>query len=214
MSGHWINLPAFRWAYEQDQLGVTAKAVLVSLAIHSDERGYAWPSVALIASTWGMDRETVSRQLGLLLSRRMIFPTKKRYGSTGQVKAYRLPKCTWARSGECRRFAVATSDAEATDKSGISTGKSGTNRGTGNTGTTPTTAAKGLGEASLESSAEEFIARLQSQYPQFDVRAQYRKYLSFCAKKKRPPHRRGFERWMARAEPELEPLPLTAEDAV
>jgi len=78
-----INLRALQWAYDQNDLGVTAKAVLVTLAMHANDQGYSWPGVERIASTWGMDRETVRRQIEALLGRRMIHRTKKRRGSTG-----------------------------------------------------------------------------------------------------------------------------------
>ena len=96
-----INIPAVQWAYAQKDLSVTAKAVLMTFAIHSDERGYSWPAVDRIASTWGMDRDTVRRQIDELLVRRLLRPTKKRCGSTKQVKVYRLPKNTYERGGKC-----------------------------------------------------------------------------------------------------------------
>ncbi len=34
-----INLRALRWAYDQNDLSVTAKAVLITLAMHADEYG-------------------------------------------------------------------------------------------------------------------------------------------------------------------------------
>ena len=99
-----INLRALQWAYDQNDLGVTAKAVLVTLAMHANDQGYSWPGVERIASTWGMDRETVRRQIEALLVRRMIYHTKKRRGATGQVKVYRLPKITYRSGGKCRAF--------------------------------------------------------------------------------------------------------------
>lgn len=96
-----INLRALRWAYEQDGLSVTAKAVLCDFAMHANERGYSWTGVYTIASTWGMDRKTVRRQIKALLVRRMICQTKMRRGSTGQVKVYRLPKVTYESGGKC-----------------------------------------------------------------------------------------------------------------
>ena len=80
-----INFRAVQWAYEQDGLGVTAKAVLVTFAMHANEHGYTWPGVDYIASRWGMDRKTVRRQIEVLLVRRMICRTKKTRGATGQV---------------------------------------------------------------------------------------------------------------------------------
>ena len=106
-----MNWRAVQWAYEQDNLNVTAKAVLISYARHANAKGYSWPGVERIASTWGMDRHTVRRQIRELLARRKIFPTKKTRGSTGQVKVYRLPRITWesgrksARRGAASGFA-------------------------------------------------------------------------------------------------------------
>jgi hypothetical protein len=99
-----INLAAVRWAYEQDGLSVTAKAVLMTFAIHADERGYTWPGVDRIASTWRLDTTTVRRQIKALLVRRKLCRTKKRRGWTGQVKVYRLPKITWERRAQCTPF--------------------------------------------------------------------------------------------------------------
>jgi hypothetical protein len=95
-----INIPALQWAYEQDDLGATAKIVLLTFAIHANHQGYSYPGVEFIASRWGMDRDTVRRQIRVLLVRRLIYRTKKRCGATGQVKVYRLPKITWGSGGK------------------------------------------------------------------------------------------------------------------
>src|SRR5947207_8823683 len=127
-----INLRALQWAYEREDLNVTAKAVLLTLAMHANADGYSWPGVERIALTWGMDRETVRRQIEALLVRRMIYHTKKRRGATGQVKVYRLPKITYGSDGKCRPFENDGSDGKPGDKRGISGGKYTTNIGTRN----------------------------------------------------------------------------------
>jgi hypothetical protein len=99
-----INFRALQWAYEQTDLGVTAKAVLMTFAMHADERGYSWPGVDHIASTWGMDRKTVRRGIAALIGKRTLFRTKAHRGATGQVKVYRLPKITWGIGGKSTRF--------------------------------------------------------------------------------------------------------------
>jgi hypothetical protein len=119
-----MNIRAVQWAYEQDDLNVTAKAVLITFAMHANERGYSWPGVERIASKWGMDRETVRRQIEVLLVRRKIYGTKKKCGATGQVKVYRLPKSTWGSGGKCRSFGNVESGGIARDKRGVSGGKS------------------------------------------------------------------------------------------
>jgi hypothetical protein len=57
----------------------------------------------------------------------MIYPTKKRCGTTGQVKVYRLPKITYESSGKCRSFRNNQSGGKARDKRGVSGGKSAPN---------------------------------------------------------------------------------------
>ena len=89
-----MNCRAVKWAYQQDGLNVTQKAVLISYAVHADAKGYSWPGVELIASTWGMDRRTVRRQSTLCSVSSKLRPTKKTRGWTGQVKVYRMPKIT------------------------------------------------------------------------------------------------------------------------
>src|SRR4051794_26198870 len=97
-----INIRAFQWAYDQNDLSRTAKVVLMTFAIHANDQGYSYPSVEFIASRWGMDRDTVRRQIEVLLVRRLIYRTKKRRGATGQVKVYRLPRITYESGGKCR----------------------------------------------------------------------------------------------------------------
>ena len=119
-----INIRALQWAFEQEELSVTAKAVLMTFAIHANGRGYSYPGVESIASRWRMDRETVRRQIETLLVRRLIYRTKKRCGATGQVKVYRLPKITYKSGGKCRPFENHESGEKAGHKGGISGGKS------------------------------------------------------------------------------------------
>jgi len=119
-----INIPALQWAYDQNDLGRTAKVVLVTFAIHANAKGYTWPGVEFIASRWGMDRATVRRQIDGLLVRRLIYRTKKRRGATGQVKVYRLPKVTYESGGKCRPFENHESGDKAGHKGAISGGKS------------------------------------------------------------------------------------------
>ena len=123
-----INLRAVRWAYAQEDLHSTAKAVLLTLAMHADYAGYSWPGVKRIASTWGMDPGTVRRQIEVLLVRRLLHPTKKRCGATGQVKVYLLPKNAYERGGKCPPFKNEESEAKAGDKGGIRGGKSAPNK--------------------------------------------------------------------------------------
>jgi Helix-turn-helix domain len=108
-----ISFRALQWAYAQDDLALTAKAVLVSFAIHCNERGYSWPGVDRIASTWRMHRDTVRRQIEVLLDRRLLRRTKKRRGATGQVKVYQLPKNTYESGTRCHPFENDGSEGKA-----------------------------------------------------------------------------------------------------
>jgi hypothetical protein len=124
-----INLHAVRWAYAQEDLSAPAKAVLVTFAIHSNDRGYSWPGVDRIASTWRMHRDTVRRQIAVLLVRRLLHPTKKRCGETGQVKVYRLPKITYESGTKCHPFENDESEAKAPHKRRTSGTELGPNNG-------------------------------------------------------------------------------------
>jgi hypothetical protein len=115
-----INVLGLRWAYEQKGLNVTGRATLMSFAIHADEGGFTWPSVDRIASTWNMDRDTVRKQIGVLLGRRLLFQTDERRGFTGQVKVYRLPELICQSGGKSPLFG----DSKAVDKRGTSGGES------------------------------------------------------------------------------------------
>jgi hypothetical protein len=130
-----VNLRALRWAYEQEGLTVTSKAVLLTFAMHANGRGYSWPGVDHIASTWRMDRKTVRRGIQTLLAFRKIFRTKKRYGATGQVKVYRLPKITYESGGKSTRLQNNESGAKESLKSPISGGGFPPNKEQGNKGT-------------------------------------------------------------------------------
>jgi hypothetical protein len=96
VSAQAVNVAAVAWAYGQVDLpSPIAKLILLVYAIHANGRGYTWPSTELVASIGCTDRGTVRRQIRTLLVRRLLSHTKKRFGSTGQVRVYRLPKITW-----------------------------------------------------------------------------------------------------------------------
>jgi len=99
-----MNWRAVAWAYAQEDLGMAAKAVLISYAMHADAKGYSWPGVDHIAFTWRLHRGTVRRGIGVLISLGRLFTTKQRRGATGQVKVFRLPKITYESGGKRTRF--------------------------------------------------------------------------------------------------------------
>jgi len=191
-----INFRAVQWAYEQDGLGVTAKAVLVTFAMHANEHGYTWPGVDYIASRWGMDRKTVRRQIEVLLVRRMICRTKKTRGATGQVKVYRLPKLTY--ESECKSTPLENDQSGAKEslKSPIRGGKFPPNIGIMNkekksddtrareTGTLPaTTTTTSSSVLSLEE------AKKHPLWKQFNA---------YCESKGGSPTLQGFNTWLAK----------------
>jgi Helix-turn-helix domain len=100
----WLNSHAVHWAYAQEGLSATEKDVLISFAIHANQRGYTWPGVDHMASTWNIDRKTVRRGIEALIGKRTLYRTKKRRGATGQVKVYRLPKVTYESGGRFPPF--------------------------------------------------------------------------------------------------------------
>lgn len=184
----WINLRALRWAYKQDGLGVTAKGVLMSYALHANERGYAWPSVERIASRWGMDRETVRRGIDRLLARRLICRTKKRYGSTGQVKVYRLPKIAWGSGGKSRRFKNGEAVGKARDKRGISGGKSASNIEISNKEKFDDTRAHAHTRETVAASTESLSDA--GQHPL------WKNFSAFCKSRNGSPTLKGFNTWL------------------
>jgi len=205
----WINFRALQWAYDQDDLNVTAKATLMTFAMHANERGYTWPVVERIASVWGMDRETVRRQIKALLVRRKICRTKKRRGATGQVKVYRLPKITYESSGKRRSYGNHESGGKARDKRGISSGKSTPNNDNNRTTNTYQDISKALGNSttlarakgnpkSVSSSFE--VHQNQNQPVQNHVK--WPEFAAWCRSKRGTPTERGFWKWLLGQKPQ------------
>jgi hypothetical protein len=79
MIGQMMSIEAYKWAKEQ-KLSPVQKSVLINIADRWNKaKGYAWPSVARIASDTGWHPRTVSRAIaglrekGLLAIRRQYF---------------------------------------------------------------------------------------------------------------------------------------------
>jgi hypothetical protein len=204
-----MNWRAVQWAYDQDDLNVTAKATLMTFAMHANERGYTWPGVERIASTWGMDRETVRRQIQALLVRRKIYRTKKRCGATGQVKVYRLPRITYESGGKSRCFANDESGGKARDKRGISGGKSAPNNDTDITTKKYHDARIALGNsipAVLDDTSAALVSSFslgdqnQNQPLQSDVK--WPEFAAWCRSKGGRPTEPGFWKWLSGQKPQ------------
>ena len=207
--GQWINLHAIKWAYDQEGLPVTAKAVLMALAMHANERGYTWPGVERIASAWGMDRETVRRQIGALLVTRKIYPTKKRRGATGQVRVYRLPKIIWGSGGKCRSFGNDGSGGKAGDKRGISGGKSAPNNDNDITTNKYHDVIKALGNSipfapanGSPKSVCSFFEGHQNQNQPVQHHVKWLEFAAWCRSKGATPTESGFWKWLVGQKPQ------------
>jgi len=185
---------------------VTAKAVLITLAMHANENGYTWPGVERIASAWEMDRETVRKQIAVLIVRRKIYGTKKRAGATGQVKVYRLPKIAYESSGTRHRFQKGGSGGKAQDKRGISGSKSAPNNDNDNTrninydgvatsNSIPRTSGNRIPESisSLSLGYQNQPTQTHVKWPEFDA---------WCRNKGGTPTEPGFWKWLCGQKPQ------------
>jgi Helix-turn-helix domain len=206
--GQWINFRALQWAYDQGGLPVTAKAVLITLAIHTNENGYTWPGVERIASAWGMDRETVRRQIEALLVRRKIYRTKKRAGATGQVRVYRLSKIAYESSGKRHRFQEDGSGGKARDKRGISGGKStpnNDNNRTTNKRNDQIALGNSIPDASGNGSARSvssFFEAYQNQNQPVQNHVKWPEFAAWCRSKCGTPTESGFWKWLCGQKPQ------------
>ena len=199
-----MNWRAVKWAYEQDGLNVTQKAVLISYAVHADAKGYSWPGVELIASTWGMDRRTVRRAINALLSSFKLRPTKKTRGWTGQVKVYRMPKITYESGAKFPRF----ENAESGDKAGIKRGQSGAklSREHDNDRTTN----KSDHDSRVRSRApavapsipeSDFVAGYQNHNQPAQGHIKWPEFAEYCRGKGGTPSENGFWSWLGKQKP-------------
>jgi hypothetical protein len=101
MSTQHVNREVMLWALEEARCAnASEQLVLAILVFHANSDGYTWPSLSLISSQSKLDIRTVRRCIASLLANHAIFRTKNRYGKTGQVQEYRLPRCTRRRGAK------------------------------------------------------------------------------------------------------------------
>jgi hypothetical protein len=203
----WINLRALQWAYEQDlaDLGRCSKVVLISLAIHANPAGYTWPGIRFIADKWGMDRETVRRQIHALVVKRLIYRTKKRRGATGQVRVYRLPKITYGSGGESHPFEADGRDANARDKRWIKDGESIPNNiDKGKKKKQIRTSSSSSSSCSALANGESgvFAKPSSSVSEGYQNHIKYPEYADWCRSQRGFPTAKGFETWLGKQKPE------------
>lgn len=84
-----MSSEARQWAFDRDIKPSSVKFVLVALGdiAQSDE---VWPSIAALVQKTGQDRKTVMAALDKLEATGYLSDTKKRTGSTGQIKVYKF----------------------------------------------------------------------------------------------------------------------------
>jgi hypothetical protein len=200
----WINLRALQWAYEQElaDLGATAKIVLITLAMHANAAGYTWPGTWFIADKWGMDRETVRRQIRALLVRRMIYRTKKRRGATGQVRVYRLRKITYQSGSKSHFFESDRRSPKARDKRGIRGGESVPNN---DDKEKKKNHIKPFDSALADGEGGVFAKPLSSSLlfsEGYQNHIKYPEYADWCRSRGGSPTRKGFETWLGKQKPQ------------
>ena len=61
-----MSVRALNWAFDQKGMQPASKLLLIALANHADDSGYAWPGIEGIADRWDMSPRTVSRHIHLL----------------------------------------------------------------------------------------------------------------------------------------------------
>ena len=84
-----MSSEARQWAFDRDIKPSSVKFVLVALGdiAQSDE---VWPSIAALVQKTAQDRKTVMSALDKLEAAGYLADTKKRTGSTGQIKVYKF----------------------------------------------------------------------------------------------------------------------------
>jgi hypothetical protein len=187
---------------------VTAKAVLLTFAIHANERGYTWPGVDYVASTWSMDRKTVRRQIEQLLVRRRIYRTKKRRGSTGQVKVYRLPKVTYESGGKCTRSGTNGSGAKESPKSPPRGCKFPPNNGMMEQRTKNHDKGRAVrnsitgASSNAESGESIFVGSYHNQNQPAQNHVKWAEFAAWCHSKGGQPTEAGFWKWLLSQKPQ------------
>jgi len=207
-----VNIRALQWAYERDGLSGTEKMVLVSFAMHADERGYSWPGVDHIAFRWRMDRKTVRRGIAQLLASGSLFPTKRRFGATGQVKVYRLPKLTWESGGKRTPFKKSERVPKEYHKHPISGGGFPPNNINNDKGIyhhhdsrsrmRGTTDAQGIAPSTPESGFVFGGDQNQNQDQPAQNHVKFPEFAAWCRSKGGTPSETGFWKWMCGQKPQ------------
>jgi hypothetical protein len=204
-----VNFRAFLWAYDQPDLSATAKAVLVTFAMHANHNGYTWPGVDRIASAWGMDRDTVRRQIEALLVRRKICRTKKRCGATGRVKVYRMPKHTYESGGKYPLLENGESEAKSGDNRRTNGGESAPNKEQRNKEAdavgksfSDLQRAQVCALAATATDPLDFCTQAPKLFPGLKLLTEWNDYVEHREKLKRPATIPNFaETWLPRAHP-------------
>lgn len=85
-----MSIEAISWVLKQDMARSSEKFVLLCMANYSDDRGFAYPSVAALEQNTSQDRKTVLANLKRLVEASLLRDTGRRVGATRQVIVYQL----------------------------------------------------------------------------------------------------------------------------
>lgn len=77
-------------------------SVFLCLALHSNEKGYSWPSISLISKETGYQRDAIFKALEYLSQLNFIKRVKRRDKQTQKLKTnlYRVFPKAWTKTGE------------------------------------------------------------------------------------------------------------------
>ena len=85
-----MSIKCLAWAWGK-QLPPLPKLVLLAIADHADDNGYAWPGVSGVAQKCGVSKRTVQRYVNTLVQRAIIsVETRQRPDGSNTSNAYQL----------------------------------------------------------------------------------------------------------------------------
>ena len=85
-----MSIKCLAWAWGK-QLPPLPKLVLLAIADHADDNGYAWPGVSGVAQKCGVSKRTVQRYVNTLVQRDIIsVETRQRPDGSNTSNAYQL----------------------------------------------------------------------------------------------------------------------------
>ncbi len=86
-----MSIQALDFAFNLEVKSASAKLILLCICNYCNDEGLAYPSSTTLTRLSCLDRKTVFRAIGELVTAGIIFDTGKRVGRTNQVIVYRIP---------------------------------------------------------------------------------------------------------------------------